>query len=369
MQQISEAGQSIWLDEISRPLIESGKLAQLIDAFGVTGLTSNPTIFARAIADGTAYEPQLRSLLASGVTAPETAYLAVTETDIRAAADLLRPVYERTGGGDGFVSIEVPPAVAHDTDASVAMGRRLWRDVDRPNLFVKIPGTPEGVPAIRQLLSEGINVNVTLLFSLDAYTQVADAYVDALSERSQRGLPLSTRSVASFFVSRVDTAVDALLGKQANGGSAEARSLLGTAAVANARLARQIYTGIVQGDRFRALQEEGALPQRLLWASTSTKNPAYRDVMYVEALVGTDTVNTMPRRTLEALADHGRVIAGAVDSDPAGAHRTMDRLAACGVDMAEVTEALLDDGLRIFQGSYDEALAVIAHELDRLGRR
>lgn len=369
IRQLIAAGQSIWLDEISRPLIDSGKLAHLIDAFGVSGLTSNPTIFARAIADGTAYEEQVTTLVKSGVTAPEAVYLKVTATDIRAAADLLRPVYDETGGHDGFVSIEVPPAVAHDTEESVAMGRQLWASVDRPNLFVKIPATSAGVPAIRQLLVEGINVNVTLLFSLRAYEQVATAYLDALEERERQGRPLTPRSVASFFVSRVDSAVDPLLEKLAASSSQGPASLVGRAAIANARCAREIYSRIVRGQRFQALQAKGARPQRLLWASTSTKNPAYADVMYVEALVGADTINTMPRRTLDAFADHGRVSAHAVDRDWTAARQVLDDLAAHGVDMEEVTRRLLDDGLRIFQASYDEALAVITQELDRVARR
>jgi transaldolase / glucose-6-phosphate isomerase len=260
----------------------------------------------------------------------------------------------------------VPPSVAHDTEASVSMGRRLWAHVDRPNLFVKIPATPEGIPAIRQLLVEGVNVNITLLFSLQAYQQVLAAYVDALTERARRNLPLTTRSVASFFVSRIDTAVDAELDKLSGG---EVASLHGMAAIANARCARELYARAVQQDGFRSLSEKGAAPQRLLWASTSTKNPAYRDVMYVEALVGSETINTMPRRTLEAFAEHGQVVPDAVDRDWDAAHRTLDRLSAHGIDMGGITRRLLDDGLRIFQDSYDEALAVIGHELDRLGRR
>ena len=365
LRRLGEVGQSIWLDEISRPLVESGKLGRLVEAWDVTGLTSNPTIFARAIADGTAYEAQLRELLRSGVEDPAAAYLEVTATDIQSAADILRPVFDRTGGRDGFVSIEVPPDAAHDTERSVAMAHRLWERVDRPNLFVKIPATREGVPAILRLLAEGLNVNVTLLFSLEAYRAVATAYLEALQERRLRGLSLDVRSVASFFVSRIDTAVGAQLRSRSEDGG-ERASLRGKAAIASARLAHEIYTGLGSGEDFRALQAACAAPQRLLWASTSTKDPAYRDVYYVEELIGPDTINTMPRRTLEAFADHGVVAGATVASDYAGAHRIMARLSDLGIEMTRVTDELLSAGLATFRHSYDEAIAVIRDELRRV---
>ncbi len=367
VRRLRELGQSIWLDEISRPLIESGKLGRLVEDWDVTGLTSNPTIFARAIADGTAYESQLRELLADGVDDPEEAYLAVTATDIQRAADVLRPAFDRTDGHDGFVSIEVPPDAADDTARSVAMAHRLWERVARPNLMVKIPATEAGVPAIRRLLVEGLNVNITLLFSLDAYGAVARAYIEALRERRARGLSLDVRSVASFFVSRVDTAVDTRL-RSGGDRAAATVDLRGRAAIANARLAYEIFSELGDSEEFRTLRAAGASPQRLLWASTSTKDPALSDVHYVEELIGPDTINTMPRRTLEAFADHGRVAGATVASEPADARWVMARLAEAGVEMSRVTDELLRAGLDTFRHSYDEAVAVIRGEMRRISR-
>ncbi len=363
---LAEHGQSVWLDYISRELVTTGELERLIREDNVTGLTSNPTIFQKAIAEGRDYDDQIRNLLTQGVEDPTEIFLALAISDIQRAADILRPVYERTGSADGFVSLEVLPEVAHDPEKTVDMVRSLWERVDRPNLMIKIPATHEGIPAIERSLRSGNNINVTLIFALAMYERVIDAYVSALEERQREGLSVDVHSVASFFVSRVDTAVDKIIQEKlaADPGNAQLESLLGKAAIANAVLAYEKFEQRFGGERFARLREAGAHVQRPLWASTSAKNPNYRDVVYAEALIGPDTVDTMPPQTIEAFRDHGIVADDTVRVDYAGAHHVMEELAAAGIDMEKVTEDLLTAGVTSFADSYDELIRGIALKID-----
>ncbi len=356
---LADQGQSVWLDYIRRDLVEGGGLARLVREDGLAGVTSNPAIFEKAIAGSRDYDAALAAALAE-TRDPVAVYERLAVRDIQDAADVLRPVYDASGGRDGFVSLEVSPGLAHDTAGTVAEARRLWAWVGRPNAMIKVPGTPAGVPAFAQLIGEGINVNVTLLFSRDAYRRVAAAYVDAVEKRAAQHREFGRiASVASFFVSRIDGAVDKLLAAR---GAPEA--LLGKAAIANAKLAYQTYLELFGSPRWRALAAQGAQPQRVLWASTSTKNPDYRDVVYVEELIGTDTVNTLPPATLAAFRDHGRVRASLIE-DVAGAQRVMDELAAHGVPMEEVTAKLLEEGVKLFADAFDELLAAIREKVRR----
>ena len=357
--ELKKAGQSVWLDYIRRDLIETGELARMVERDGLAGLTSNPAIFEKAIASGL-YKDVVREAAARS-TDPKTIYELLAIQDIRLAADAIRPVYDSSlvadgdmsAGADGYVSLEVSPTLARDTDGTLAEARRLWAEVNRPNLMIKVPGTPEGVPAIRELLADGINVNVTLLFSRSAYESVAQAHLDALERRATAGLAVDrVASVASFFVSRIDTAVDAQLGKLGN------TALAGKVAIANAKLAYVSYKSLVEGARWRALAARGARPQRLLWASTGTKNPDYSDVLYIEELIGPDTVNTVPPATLDAFRDHGKVRASLLE-DPAGAARVLEELAKAGVNLSAVTDALLEDGVVIFADAFTKLLAAI----------
>ncbi|RMF75047.1 MAG: transaldolase, partial [Planctomycetota bacterium] len=296
-------GQAIWLDFISRELLESGELRRLVRE-GVTGVTSNPTIFQKAISSGSTYDDQIRQLAREGADA-RAIYTALATRDITEAADTLRPVYDETQGRDGYVSIEVDPALAHDTDGTLAEARRWFQSIDRPNVMIKVPATPEGVPAVQTLIAEGVNVNVTLIFAIDTYEQVMSAYIEGLRARQAAGKPLSTvGSVASFFVSRVDTLVDKLLDQHADAGDTSFGGVRGQAAIANARIAYDRFKHVFEGEGFAALRRARARVQRPLWASTSTKNPAYPDTKYVDALIGPDTVNTLPPATLEAARDH-----------------------------------------------------------------
>ncbi len=362
---LARAGQSAWLDYIRRDLIESGRLRQLIENDALAGMTSNPAIFERAVATDATYQAFLRG---EGVRSLDTkaAYERLAIRDIRDAADALRPVYDRTRGVDGYVSLEVSPTLAFDTAGTIDEARRLWRDVDRANLMVKVPGTAQGVPAIRTLISEGINVNVTLLFAQDAYRDAAEAYVAGLEARAGNGHGLhGLASVASFFVSRIDSAIDARLDAIAKAGSADAmraRALLGKVAIANAKLAYQHYQSLIDSPRWQALARAGARPQRLLWASTSTKNPAYRDVIYVEELIGADTVNTLPPATLDAFRDHGQV-RPSLNEDLPGAARTLAELAALGISLDQITAQLLADGVKQFEDAFTKLLAAVAAAL------
>jgi transaldolase len=353
-------GQSVWLDDISRKMLTEGDLAKLIDD-GIRGVTSNPTIFEKAISSGDAYDAQIADLLRQGTTADEI-FEAVEVQDIQGACDLFRPLFEESDGGDGYVSIEVAPSFARDGDGSLNEARRLWASVDRPNLMVKIPGTAEGIPAIRQALTEGINVNVTLLFSVERYEQVALAYLAALEARRGAGQPINKlASVASFFVSRVDTLVDKRLDEKLAAATDDAErerltALKGKAAVANAKLAYAKFQELFEGERFAPLRAAGGNPQRPLWASTGVKNPAYRDTLYVEELIGPNTVNTMPAKTIDAVADHG-VIARTVDKDLDAARRVMADLEAAGIDMAAVTAQLEEEGIAAFAKSFDALIS------------
>jgi transaldolase len=347
---LAEAGVSIWLDDLSRDRLTSGSLAELAAREHVTGVTTNPTIFAKSITDGRAYDGQLRDLAARGVGADE-GLRSLTTFDVRWACDVLRPVYDNTDGVDGRVSIEVDPRYAHDTAATVAEARALWWAVDRPNLFVKIPASREGLPAITQCLGEGISINVTLIFSLDRYDEVMAAFLDGMEQAQHAGHDLSRlASVASFFVSRVDTEVDARLDKI---GTAAAADLRGKAAIANARLAYERYEQTFSTPRWRALHAAGAHPQRPLWASTSTKDPSYPDTRYVVDLIAPGVVNTMPEPTLRAVADHGRIPTTSVRDTYKKAHQVIDDLHRVGVSYQDVVQQLEDDGISTFEASWD----------------
>lgn len=365
LQQLGERGQSVWLDYISRELVTGPDLARMIAEDNVTGMTSNPTIFEKAIAEGTHYDEQIHALLGQGIEDPNEIFLTLAIDDIRRAADTLRPVHERTRGADGYVSLELPPALSHDTAGSVRTAREYWRRVDRPNLMVKVPATPEGVPAVEELIAAGVNVNVTLIFALSAYERVINAYVRGLQRRRDAGQPLDVHSVASFFVSRVDTVVDRRLEERLADTPEEAGliGLLGRAAIANARLAYETFERRFRGEEFAELAAAGAHLQRPLWASTSAKNPDYRDVVYAEALIGPDTVDTMPPATVEAFRDHGVVVGDTVRDDVAGAHRVFAELEGVGISMEEVTQELLDAGVRSFADSYDQLIRRISEKI------
>jgi transaldolase len=348
LQLLSDAGQSIWLDFIDRAILTNGELERRIREDAVTGETTNPTIFEKALAEGSAYDDQLAALAGDGHLDPPALFEAIETEDVRSACDIFRPVYDRTDGFDGYVSIECSPTVANDANATIIEARRLWKTVGRPNVMVKVPGTPDGVVAVRRLLADGINVNITLLFSIDAYSNVIDAYQAGLQDRLRMGAAIDRiASVASFFVSRVDTEIDKRLTNP---------ELKGKAAIANAKLAYALFQERFSGPLWEDLVHQGARVQRPLWASTSTKNPAYRDVIYVEQLIGPNTVNTMPVATIDAFHDHGEV-ARTIDQDVPGARRVIQQIEAAGVSMREVTDKLLVDGLASFQKSWDTLLA------------
>lgn len=363
--QLDLLGQSVWLDLLSRQLVRSGDLDRLIREDGLRGVTSNPAILEKAIAGSLDYDDSIRELASQGKSLDD-AYTTLVVDDIRAAADRFRALYDQTGGREGLVSLEVSPHLAHDTDGSIAEGRYLWSLVNRPNVLIKIPGTPEGLPAIRQLIFEGINVNVTLLFSLDRYREVADAYLSGLEDRLKHGMSVeSIASVASFFISRIDSTVDTLLERsaQGNGPYAElARSLRGQVAISCGKLAYQIYKEVFSSDRFRQLTAQGAKSQRLLWASTSTKNPSYKDTKYVEALIGPDTISTMPLETLEAYRDHGEP-ACRLEEDVPYAHDILDQLRQLGIHLDEVTGELEAQGIQKFVEPFDRLLETLKSEL------
>jgi transaldolase len=362
LQQMFEHGQSPWIDNITRGMLQSGELQRLIDV-GIVGLTSNPTIFQKAIGSGTDYDEALRTLAREGKSAEHILDSLVLD-DIGHATGLLRQVYDRTKGRDGFASIEVLPKLAHDTAKSIAEGTRYFSSLNVPNVMVKIPGTPEGVPAIKKLISQGVNVNITLLFSLESYRTIANAFIEGLEERVQAGKPIGDiSSVASFFVSRVDTAVDAQLDQKAKddpGRAGQYQALRGKAAIANAKLAyADVYLKLFNGPRWDTLAAKGARRQRPLWASTSTKNPAYRDVLYVEELIGPDTVDTMPPATIQDFLDHGRV-RNSLQEDVSGARKFLDQLKDVGIDMDAVTKKLQVDGVASFAKSVDDLLVTIS---------
>ena len=364
LQEVQRLGQSIWYDNIRRGLIKSGELMSLID-LGVSGVPSNPTIFEKAIAGSTDYDETLLEL-AKGNKSTQELFEAFTIEDIRAAADLLRPVYDRTGGGDGYASLEVSPTLAHDTEGTIAEAERLFAALDRPNVMVKVPATPEGIAAIRSLIGRGINVNVTLIFSRDAYRQVADAYIVGLEDLAESGGDVGkVASVASFFVSRLDSAVDAMLEESIRNGHSSLEELLGKAAIANTKLAYRDFKAVFGDARFAALQEKGARVQRPLWASTGAKNPAHSDVLYLDSLIGPDTVNTVPPATLTAFVDHGRA-ANTLERGGDEAQRAIQALAGAGINIDEVTDKLLADGLKGFVDSFEKLMANIEDKKVRL---
>jgi transaldolase len=351
---------AVWLDDISRDRLRTGNLQMLIDDFHVVGVTSNPTIFAKSLSTGGAYDDQIADLKTRGVTVDEAARM-ITTYDIRWACDVFRPVYERTGGQDGRVSLEVDPRLARETAKTIAEARALWWMVDRPNLMIKIPATVEGLPAITQCISEGITVNVTLIFGLERYGQVIDAYMTGLEQAAAAGHDLSQiRSVASFFVSRVDTEVDARLDKI---GTPEAVALRGKAAVANARLAYELFEQRIATERWRALRAMGAQLQRPLWASTSVKDPSFGDTMYVVDLVVADTVNTMPEGTMRAMADHGKVLGDTVHGTYDASRQVFADLEKLGIGYDDVVQVLEDEGVQKFEASWIQLLDTISTKM------
>jgi transaldolase len=363
--QLSEAGVSIWLDDLSRERLATGSLAELIRDKHVVGVTSNPTIFATALADAEDYDPHVRELAARGASL-DAAVRELTTADVRDACDLFRDVWQATGGLDGRVSIEVDPRLAHETDKTVAEALELWKTVDRPNLLVKIPATVEGLPAITRTLAEGVSVNVTLIFSVQRYREVMDAFVAGVEQARANGHDISRlASVASFFVSRVDTEVDKRLDAV---GTDEAKALRGKAAVANARLAYAAYEEMLGGDRWRALAEAGAKPQRPLWASTGTKNPDYSDTLYVDELVVAGVVNTMPEKTLHAVADHGKIDGDKVTGTAAQAQQVFDELSGVGVDIDDVYLVLEREGVEKFEKSWLELLDSVKDQLGKAAK-
>ena len=365
LRELSEAGVAIWLDDLSRGRLASDDLADLVRDKHVVGVTTNPTIFQKAISESELYDRQMRDLAVRGVDVEEAVRM-VTSFDVRWACDVLRPVYDATGGSDGRVSIEVDPRLAHETERTIAEARQLWWLVDRPNLFIKIPATKAGLPAIAQCLAEGISVNVTLIFSLERYAAVMDAFIDGMERARVAGHDLTRlASVASFFVSRVDTEVDKRLEKI---GSAASGDLRGKAAIANAQLAFERYEDVFSGARWQALADAGARPQRPLWASTGVKDPSYDDTRYVVELVASGIVNTMPEPTLEAVADHGVIRGDTIRPAYAAARQVMADLASAGVDMDDVVQVLEDEGVEKFEVSWTDLLTSTKSELERLAK-
>jgi transaldolase/glucose-6-phosphate isomerase len=365
LKELLNYGQSMWLDYIRRDLFTTGKLKQMIADDGLRGMTSNPAIFEKAIADSSLYDDFLKTLASRTDLDTTGRYEQIAIRDIRDAADALRPVYDESNFRDGYVSLEVSPYLARKTPETIDEARRLWKAVQRENVMIKVPGTAEGLPAIRTLIGEGININVTLLFAQEVYEKVADAYIAGLEDLAARGGNLKKMaSVASFFISRIDTLIDSLLNDKLKATTdlsqqALLKSVLGKVAIANGKLTYQAYQRIFSGPRWQALSAKGAQTQRVLWASTSTKNPAYRDVIYVEELIGPDTVNTMPPATIDAFRDHG-LLRNALTEDVAGAKKAMDDLARTGISMKQVTDKLTDDGVKLFADAFDKLLAAVA---------
>jgi transaldolase len=359
---LSSAGVSVWLDDLSRERLQSGNLQELIDTKSIVGVTTNPSIFQAALSHGDAYDSQVAELAERGADV-EATIRTVTTDDVRNAADVLKPQWESSDGVDGRVSIEVDPRLAHDTDKTVAQAIELWKIVDRPNVLIKIPATKEGLSAITSTLAEGISVNVTLIFSVERHREVMDAYLEGLEKAKQAGHDLSKiHSVASFFVSRVDTEIDKRLEKI---GSDDAKALAGKAGVANARLAYAAYQEVfVGGERFAALEADGARVQRPLWASTGVKNPDYSDTLYVTELVAPNTVNTMPEKTIDAVADHGQVTGDTVTGTASAAQEVFDKLSAIGIDLTDVFLVLEDEGVEKFEGAWKELLDATQEQLN-----
>jgi transaldolase/glucose-6-phosphate isomerase len=364
LKDLLQYGQSVWLDYIRRDLLTSGELKRLIEEDGLRGMTSNPAIFEKAIADSTLYSDILQSLKSRTDLDAKGRYEVLAIRDIQDAADFLRPVYDSSKRRDGYVSLEVSPYLARDTEGTLAEARRLWKTVGRENVMIKVPGTAEGIPAFQQLISEGININVTLLFSQEVYKRVAEAYIAGLEQLSARRADVGKiASVASFFISRIDSSVDAIVGERLKASKdqreqQQLKSILGKVAIANGKQTYVSYQKLFSGDRWKALATKGAQTQRVLWASTSTKNPNYRDVLYVEELIGPDTVNTIPPATLDAFRDHGRA-RPSLTEDVESANRTMETAAKLGISMKEVTDKLTDDGVRLFAEAFDKVLKAV----------
>jgi len=362
--------QSVWYDNLNRDLIKTGLLRRLVDDDGVGGGTSNPSIFEKAVGASDAYDEHLAEIVRPDVSLDET-YDALTVTDVGLAADIFRGVYDETEGADGYASLEVSPLIADDTETTTSEAQRLFTALARPNAMIKIPGTPEGLPAVQRSLADGINVNITLLFGVDSYEQVALAYIAALEKRAKENLPLDRiGSVASFFISRVDSAVDSRLEEKIKAVESDLErrrlsALLGKAGVANAKIAYAKYQEIFSGDRWEALANKGARVQRCLWASTSTKNPDYRDVLYVEELIGPDTINTMPPNTLDAFRDHG-VVASTLTNGADDAMAHIRELEAAGIDFRTVTDELQVQGVKLFADSFAKARATVEEKRDRI---
>jgi transaldolase / glucose-6-phosphate isomerase len=372
LKELLDYGQSMWLDYIRRDLFTTGKLKQMIADDGLRGMTSNPSIFEKAIADSSLYDDQLKSLAARNDLDATGRYEQIAIRDIQTAADILRPVYVESNFRDGYVSLEVSPYLARKTRETMDEARRLWKTVQRENVMIKVPGTAEGIPAIRQLISEGININVTLLFAQEVYEEVAASYIAGLEDLVKNGGDVKKMAgVASFFISRIDTLVDSLLNDRISK-SPEAtqqallKSLLGKVAIANGKLTYQRYERIFSGPRWQALAGKGAQTQRVLWASTSTKNPAYRDVIYVEELIGPDTVNTMPPATIDAFRDHGQ-LRKSLTEDVSAAEKVMGDLARAGISIKEVTDKLTDDGVKLFADAFDKLLAAVDKSTSQKG--
>ncbi len=360
--QLEKHGQSIWLDYIRRDLMTSGELSRLIREDGLRGMTSNPSIFEMAIADSQDYNADIQSMTKKGMVA-EAIYEAISQHDVKMAADEFRSVYDDTDGKDGFVSLEINPHLAHDTNGTIEEARRLWRVLDSPNVLIKVPATMEGLPAIKELISEGINVNITLLFGLHRYRQAVEAFVSGMEARLVRGKALKqVASVASFFLSRIDTMIDPLLesivARQSDDKAEITERALGQVAIASAKTAYMIYKEIFGGERFQKLVEKGARPQRLLWASTSTKNPNYSDIKYIEAIIGSDTINTVPMETLNAFRDHGNA-KNSIEHDTHLSASVLERLPEQGINIEKITQQLEDEGVEKFCKSFDKLIKVL----------
>ena len=356
---LSDAGVAVWLDQIHREMIEGGDLEAMVDEKSLRGETSNPAIFEKAILGGDAYDDKIERLAGEGKD-PTDAYLQIAIEDVQAACDVMRTVYDESDHEDGYVSLEVEPSVAHDTEATTKQANELWESVDRPNVMIKIPGTTEGVQAIEDATAEGINVNVTLLFSVESYENIAEAYIKGMERRKEAGESLDVHSVASFFVSRVDSEVDKRLA------DLDREDLIGRAAIANAQAAYQSFKKLFHGDRFAELKEAGAPVQRPLWASTGVKDERYEDTKYVAGLVAPETVNTMPLDTLEACADHLEVDGATADRDPSD---TLSELADAGIDMTDVTQTLLDEGIEKFVEPFDKLIDGLKEQMSEAGQK
>jgi len=370
LKQLAKYGQSVWYDNLNRELVDSGSLQRLVDKDNVTGGTSNPSIFEKAVGSGNAYDAQIHDLVDQDKSVAEI-YDALTVKDVQLSCDIFRPIYDSTKASDGYASLEVSPTIAYDTQLTTRDAKRLFAALGRANAMIKIPGTPAGLPAIEECLTEGVNINITLLFGVENYEQVAKAYVRALEKRQQAGRPIDRiASVASFFVSRVDSMVDAQLEEKIKTAGSEAereklRGLLGKAGVANARIAYAKFKEIFSGDRWKAIEAAGARVQRCLWASTSTKNPAYRDVIYVEELIGRNTINTMPQSTLDAFRDHGVVRKSLEENlDEAFAH--IHRLRDAGIDFFAVTEELQTQGVKLFSDAFTKASHTVKEKREKI---